>query len=308
METALNRPISRNCAEGFTLEPGHFAFEELATLERREAKRSLAWPQPVRQASKGAAGPARTADQVKLAVHLPGDLRAAAQGIGVAAAFGQKVELPELAMQHRDNFRAHLLSVCCPVQVCQSHPMAHRIIQRWVKGKMFLPANHPDGCEAKRVPGRGGGADVVRISAAEREQSLMALLLRGSEVVLELAPFISGDIRVDQIITFEEQPQTRAGQSAVPQLLQRRRQPQRNRPGRCYDVAHATTLPRREPSEAAVSVPPKPHRAAPCTIRANEQPSSNRQPPGRRLRGARGSKRPRQGGCAARDLNPEPAD
>src|SRR5438105_4238981 len=108
---------------------------------------------------------------------------------------------------------------------------------------MLLPANHPDGCEAKIMPGRGSGTDVVRISAAEGEQSFMALFFRGCQVVLELAPFISGDIWVDQIIAFEEQPQTRAGEPVVPQLLQRRRQPQGKRPGRCYGVAHATTLP-----------------------------------------------------------------
>jgi hypothetical protein len=95
MEAAFNRPIPGDRTEGFALEPGHLTRQEVPALEHREAKRLPPWPQSVRQAGKGATGPARTADHIKVAVYFPGNLRAATQGIGVAAAFGQKIELPE---------------------------------------------------------------------------------------------------------------------------------------------------------------------------------------------------------------------
>jgi hypothetical protein len=121
------------------------------------------------QAGKGASRTARAAGEVKPAVNLPGNLRTAARGIRVAATLRQQIELPETTMKHRDDFRAHLLPVCRPVQICQAHAAAYRVIQGRVEGEMLLPANHPNSREPKIVPGRGSSADVIRISAAKRK-------------------------------------------------------------------------------------------------------------------------------------------
>jgi len=56
---------------------------------------------------------------------------------------------------------------------------------------MFLATDDPDGPIPEVVAGGGDGADVVRVSTAEREQCAVTTSGRGFEVVLQFAPLVA---------------------------------------------------------------------------------------------------------------------
>ncbi len=93
---------------------------------------------PQADARQGAACPAGAAHQVKRLADLGRDLRAAAYGMSVAAAFGEQIEAAELLVQGSDNPGARLVPVGRPVKVGQVHAMADRAGQRRVKRQVFL--------------------------------------------------------------------------------------------------------------------------------------------------------------------------
>jgi hypothetical protein len=68
---------------------------------------------------------------------------------------------------------------------------------------------------------RQQGAVPADIDPAEREQDVVTLSPGASQVVLELAPLVSRDLRADQVVAFEVEAHPGPGEPAVGQLFQR---------------------------------------------------------------------------------------
>jgi hypothetical protein len=71
---------------------------------------------------------------------------------------------------------------------------------------VLLAADDADRPEPEDAPGGRRRADVVGVGAAERQQGVVPLLGGGLEVVLELAPLVPRELRVDQVVPLEEEP------------------------------------------------------------------------------------------------------
>lgn len=66
-------------------------------------------------------------------------------------------------------------------------------------------------------PRGGGGAEVVRVGAAEGEQRAAG---RGLQVGGQLAPLVADELRMDQVVPLEEQPDAMAREALVRDLLE----------------------------------------------------------------------------------------
>ncbi len=74
--------------------------------------------------------------------------------------------------------------------------------------------------EAGLISGGSQGVDMVGVGTAEREQVLFAVLSGMQQVVLELAPLVAGDGRMDQVIPLAPEFDVIAGQQRVVEALQ----------------------------------------------------------------------------------------
>lgn len=220
VEAELQRPLLGGLAV-FALEAAHLVGEEGRALEDGEAERVRAGPQAERQAREGAAGPDRAAQVVVGLGDLGGGLRAAPDGEGVRAAFRQHVE---------PTGRHGLVPVCRAGHVPELHALGRRVLEDGVERAVLLAPDDPHRAEAVTASGGGRRPDVVGVRAAERQERVVALGGGLGEVVLELPPLVARDVRVDEIVTFDQQPD--AAEPLVLDGHERRRRRLRQEPGR----------------------------------------------------------------------------
>lgn len=69
---------------------------------------------------------------------------------------------------------------------------------------MCLASNDADGFEAELPAGRRSGMDMVRPGTAEGEQRILSLCAGLYQVVLELAPFVAAEMRIGEIVAFDQ--------------------------------------------------------------------------------------------------------
>jgi hypothetical protein len=81
---------------------------------------------------------------------------------------------------------------------------------------------------------------MIRVRATEGQQRVMSLRPCRLEVVSQLPPFVAGQIRVNQIVSLEDETHSRRRYSIVGYLLDWRRQSKGNRllPGHELDLYH----------------------------------------------------------------------
>ena len=70
------------------------------------------------------------------------------------------------------------------------------------------------------MAGSGQGMDMIGVSATKREQVAFTVFAGMQQVVLELAPLVAGDERVDQIVPFAPELDAIAGQQRMVDRLQ----------------------------------------------------------------------------------------
>src|SRR4051812_33751747 len=84
---------------------------------------------------------------------------------------------------------------------------------------MLLPPDDADRLKAEVVARRRDSTNVVRVSAAESQELLVAAGVRFFEVVLELAPLVAGDLRTDEVVALQDQADAVAFEPVVVDLL-----------------------------------------------------------------------------------------
>ena len=71
---------------------------------------------------------------------------------------------------------------------------------------MLFTADDTDSIEAEMFPRCCGSMDMVRPGAAKGEQGIDVLLSGTDQVVFQLAPLVTAEQRVDQVVTFDVEP------------------------------------------------------------------------------------------------------
>lgn len=119
--------------------------------------------------------------------------------------------------------RFGLASVRRPVDEVEAHPVGRAAGQGRVEraGGQFLAADHADRGQTQEAARGGGGAQVVGVGAAERDDRTAG---RRREVGRELAPLVADQVRVDQVVPLEQQPDAVPPETPVRDLLHRRRE------------------------------------------------------------------------------------
>src|SRR5262249_55206018 len=82
------------------------------------------------------------------------------------------------------------------------------------------------GGRAAVVACRRRRTDVVGVGTAKGEQGLLVLLRSCNEVVLQLAPLVPRDLRMNQVVPLEEQPEAQAREPLIGGTREWRRQAQ----------------------------------------------------------------------------------
>src|SRR5689334_12862778 len=90
------------------------------------------------------------------------------------------------------------------IEIRELHAARGGVGEGGIQRQVFLAANHTDGSELPVVADGGSSADVVRIGTAERQQRVVSEQSRRRDVVLQLAPLVSWDLRIDEVVTFQE--------------------------------------------------------------------------------------------------------
>lgn len=175
--------------------------------------------EPRRETGQGAARTDRAADDVELLRDLRDQLHAAPYGQGVAATFGDQVEVPELLAKLIDHRGLGLAAIGLPVEVGQAHPAVDGESQRRVQRVVRLAADHTDRLEPEQRARGRDGPDVVGVRAAERQQRRGSRRPGGLEVVPELAPLVARQLRMDQVVPLEQEPHPGRRQAIVVDLL-----------------------------------------------------------------------------------------
>ena len=120
--------------------------------------------------------------------------------------------------------RLGLAAVRRPVDEVQPHAVGRAAGQGRVEGAVgqFLAADHADGGQAQEAARGGGGAQVVGVGAAEGEQRAAGRRRAGSGPACATC---CRQLRMDQVVPLEQQPDAVAGEALVRDLLERGGQP-----------------------------------------------------------------------------------
>ena len=84
---------------------------------------------------------------------------------------------------------------------------------------MFFTADDTDAVETEISGGSGSGVYVVGPGAAKSQQGIVLVFPGFGQIVFELSPFVAAEMRVNQIITFNENVDPGLFQERTVQLL-----------------------------------------------------------------------------------------
>lgn len=116
------------------------------------------------------------------------------------------------------------MSVRGAIKIGESHAIIRRVLQRSVQRHMFLAPDDTYGRESKIMTSRRSRSYVVRVCATERQKCRVPLIAGCQHIVVKLAPFITRDLRMNEIITLEIQVHPAGRKTLITKLLNRRRQ------------------------------------------------------------------------------------
>lgn len=113
------------------------------------------------------------------------------------------------------------MSVLLPVYVLQLHPACAGEGQCRVEFRGGFAANNADGFQAGIVTGCRRGIEVIGPGAAKSQQRVVIGLSGLNQVVLEFAPLVATELRVQQVVAFNPQADAGIIQQRTVQRLQR---------------------------------------------------------------------------------------
>ncbi len=224
MEPVVERPSAPPATEGALLQLLYVRAQE-ATLEDRYPQSPLVRAESGGQPGQRAAGPARERDDIDVGTRAEflTQIPAAAYGKGVAAALGDDVRVlrADRTQDRGQRLRLGLAPVRRPVDEVEAHPIGCAPGQGRIERAVgqLLPADHAHRAQPQEPARGGGGAQMVGVGAAERDDRPAG---RRREVRRELAPLVADQVRVDQVVPLEQQPDAVPPEAPVRDLFHRR--------------------------------------------------------------------------------------
>jgi len=170
------------------------------------------------QAGEGGASTRAAADVFKVAADLIDDLiddlPATDHGQPVAATLRKNARIcgiAGIALQQSAKYLGLVLeTILLTVEKEQLHAAVSGELECVTGGAPGFAAYDADGIDAEMFAGRSGGVDVVRPCASEGHQGADIVSQHVFDIVFQLAPFITAELRMDQIVALDQQAYARA--------------------------------------------------------------------------------------------------
>lgn len=225
MKPFIKPPVTPRPSERLCLQPPYLITQK-ATLENGHTQGPLVRPQPGGQPRQRPARPAGDGDHIGVPPQLLPERPAPPYGKGIAPALRNDVRplRTRRTQNGRQRLRLGLASIRRPVDEMQPHTVGHAPLQRRIEAPLtkLLAPHHTNRAQPEEPPRGSGGTQMVGVGAAESDNRAPT---RRHQIRDKLAPLVADQLRMDQIVPLEHQPNTDPPEPRVHNLLHRRGEP-----------------------------------------------------------------------------------